>query len=80
MTDQPNRLYAVNLLNRADVVLSTERISVVAKIVELVEADFIAMFETERCQPGGWWKISPVTLAAVFIAIESGVHRPNERK
>jgi hypothetical protein len=75
MTEQENRQYAVNLLNRANVVLSTERIAVVSKIVELVEADLIAGLMAERdADPN--FAISPVRLAALFIAIESGVHRP----
>lgn len=77
MTEQENRLYAVNLLNRADVVLSAERIAVVGKIVELVEADLIRALQAERdASPD--FPISPVRLAALLIAIEQGVHRPTK--
>lgn len=78
MTEQENRLYAVNLLNRADVVLSTERIAVVGKIVELVEADLIAGLQAFRdASPRPAFE--PVELVAIFFEIEKGAHRPTSK-
>ena len=72
--DLPERRYAVDLLNRADVVLSADRIAIVAKVVRILEGDILAMLanDTSRTLHKRWNDV----LIAIGEDIEDGAHRP----
>lgn len=69
MTDQENRLYAVNLMNRADVAFDVRDIAVVGKLVEIVEAD-VADWLSSQLR-------GTVSREQIVAAVRAGAHRPD---
>lgn len=71
MTDNANRLYALDLLHRAGTAYDARDISVIASIIPLIEADVVATVE----KPIG----DGTTAAHAIIAARIGTacHRPN---
>lgn len=68
MTEQENRLYAVNLMNRADVAFDVRDIAVVGKLIELIEgdvADWLASHAPDM-----------ITDEAPIRGVREGVYRP----
>lgn len=70
MTEQElrNRLYAVNLMNRADVVFDVRDIAIATKLINLIEADFSVWLSA--------WLRGTVAHAQIVSAIRAGSHRP----
>lgn len=72
MTDQANRIYALDLLNRAGTAYDVRDIAVVASIIPLIEGDVVAAIERPTL-------IGSDGAARAIIAtrIGTGCHRPN---
>jgi hypothetical protein len=68
MTEQENRLYAVNLMNRADVAFDVRDIAVVGKLIELIEGD-VADWLSTRLR-------GTVSREQIVAAVRAGTHRP----
>lgn len=68
MTEQENRLYAVNLMNRADVAFDVRDIAVVGKLIELIEGD-VADWLSARLR-------GTVSREQIVAAVRAGTHRP----
>lgn len=71
MIDPANRLYALDLLNRAGIDLAPHIITAVAQILPLIEADIVETIE----KPVG--NATSGTQAIVASRIAAGCHRPN---
>lgn len=68
MTEQENRLYAVNLMNRADVAFDVRDIAVVGKLIELIEGD-VADWLSTRLR-------GTASREQIVAAVRAGTHRP----
>lgn len=68
MNDQRNRIYAVNLMNRAGVAFDVQDVGVVAQIVQLLEAD-VADWLSGQLR-------GTVSRERIVTAINAGQHRP----
>lgn len=68
MTEQENRLYALNLLNRADVAFDVRDIAVVGKIIAVLEAD-VADWLSSQLR-------GTVSREQIVAAVRAGSHRP----
>lgn len=68
MTEQENRLYAVNLMNRADVAFDVRDIAVVGKIIAVLEAD-VADWLSSQLR-------GTVSREQIVAAVRAGSHRP----
>lgn len=68
MTEPDNRLYAVDLLKRADVAFDVRDVNVVAAIIGVIEGDFAAW--VQRNVSGS------VTRDQMTLAVATGAHRP----
>ncbi len=68
MTEQENRLYAVNLMNRADVAFDVRDIAVVGKIIPVLEAD-VADWLSSQLR-------GTVSREQIVAAVRAGSHRP----
>lgn len=71
MTDQSNRIYALDLLHRAGTAYDARDISVIASILPLIEADVVQTIE----RPIGAGVSASQAIVASRIA--AGCHRPN---
>jgi hypothetical protein len=65
---QMNRVYAVNLMNRADVAFDARDVTVAGAIVPLLEADMAEWLARELR--------GTVSREAILAAIRAGRHRP----
>lgn len=68
MTEQENRLYAVNLMNRADVAFDVRDIAVVGKLIELIEGDVADWLGAQLR--------GTVSREQIVAAVRAGTHRP----
>lgn len=68
MTEQENRLYAVNLMNRAGVAFDVHDIAVVAAIIGLVEGD-VADWLSSQLR-------GTVSREQIVAAVRAGSNRP----
>ena len=69
MNDQDNRLYAVNLLNRAEVAFDARDVGVLAKLIPLAEGDIADFLDSTRGVIGD--------LLAAPAGVRKGGHRPD---
>lgn len=76
MTEQENRLYAVNLMNRADVAFDVRDIAVVGKIVDLIEADVADLLNRYAAEVDGFHSVAPGFVRTAAGLIAEGRHRP----
>lgn len=67
MTEQENRLYAVNLMNRADVAFDVRDIAVVGKLIELIEGDAADWLGAQLR--------GTVSREQIVAAVRAGTHR-----
>ena len=67
MTDQHNRIYALNLLNRANIASDGQEIGVVASVLQFVEAD-VADWLSNQLR-------GTVSREQIVAAIRAGSHR-----
>lgn len=71
MTEQENRLYAVNLMNRADVAFDVRDIAVVGKIIAVLEDDMADWLEAQLLGSHPWEMKDQIV-----TAVHSGSWRP----
>jgi hypothetical protein len=71
MTDQLNRIYAVNLMNRANVAFDARDVGVVASIIAVLEADVADWLEGQLLGSSPWQMKDQIV-----GDIHAGLHRP----
>jgi hypothetical protein len=76
MTEQENRLYAVNLMNRADVAFDARDVAVVGKIIEVLEADVADLLNRYAAEVDSFHSVAPGFVRNAAELIVEGRHRP----
>lgn len=66
--DQQNRLYAVNLLNRAVNAWDARDVGIVAAVIAELESDVAGWLDGDA--RGAWWR------EQIALAVRDGRHRP----
>lgn len=76
MNDQANRLYALNLLNRANADFNQHDVALVAAIIPLLESDVGDMIDGMVGQPDTIGTLGGMKLHLASTKLATGLHRP----
>lgn len=76
MSDQHHRIYALNLLNRANVAFDVQDVGVVASIIQVLEADVADMLGRYALEVDGFHSVGGGFVRTAVEAISAGRHRP----
>lgn len=74
--DQKNRLYAVNLLNRAEVAFDARDIGVLAKVIAVLEADAGELLKRYADEIDTFHSVAGGFVRGAADLIAEGKHRP----
>lgn len=76
MTDQENRLYAVNLLNRAVNAWDARDVGIVAAVIAELERDIAGLLNRYAADVEGFHSVAPGFVRNAASLIDEGQHRP----
>ena len=77
MTEQENRLYAVNLLNRAELAFEARDIALLGRVIEVLEADVSALVNRYADEVDTFHSTGGGFARRVAPLIAEGRHRPD---
>ena len=77
MTEQLNRIYAVNLLNRAELAFEARDVALLARVIEVLEGDIAALVNRYADEVDSFHSTGGGFARRVADLIAEGHHRPD---